>query len=96
MNGPEHFVEAERLLKSCQLQGFGPGEAEQYPAREDGVDSIGNALTAAQVHATLALAAATALTGGGLPDAEYRAWNDVAGVPSAGRKAIDRLVNGRG
>lgn len=82
MNGPQHYAEAERLLKSCQLAGFGPGEAEQYPAREDGVDSIGNALAAAQVHATLALAAATAMAAPAaeMPNADIYAWCDVAGT----------------
>lgn len=64
MNGPEHYREAERLLKSCQSPGERhPDDAEEYPALEDGVNSIGNALVAAQVHATLALTAAT--VGGG-------------------------------
>lgn len=62
MNGHEHYLEAERLLKSCQSPGERhPDDAEEYPALEDGVNSIGNALAAAQVHATLALAAATAM-----------------------------------
>ena len=92
MNGPQHYAEAEQLLKSCQLPGFGPGEAEQYPEREDGVDSIGNAIAAAQVHATLALAAATAMAAN-LSGPDYEAWNNVAGVPSKSRKAFERAVN---
>lgn len=55
MNAEEHYEAAERLLLSCQMPDT-DGEAEQYPAREDGVDSVGHALAAAQVHATLALA----------------------------------------
>lgn len=47
---------ALRLLESCQLSGFDPVNAESYPATEDGVNSIGNALAAAQVLATLAVA----------------------------------------
>jgi hypothetical protein len=47
VNGPEHYREAERLLKSA-AQNF----------LRDGTP--GSALAAAQVHATLALAAATA------------------------------------
>lgn len=61
MNGIDHFRQAEALLRSCQLRDLPPDSVEQYPAREDGVDSIGHALAAARVHATLALAAATAL-----------------------------------
>ncbi|MGL5911572.1 MAG: hypothetical protein ACRCZP_16350 [Phycicoccus sp.] len=58
MTGAEHYRQAELLLVSCQT-GRPDAEGEQYPAREDDVDAVGHALTAAQVHATLALAAAT-------------------------------------
>jgi hypothetical protein len=48
---------ALRLLESCQMPGFDPENAETYPAVEEGtVNSIGNALVAAQVLATLAVA----------------------------------------
>ncbi len=68
MNGPEHYRMAERLLRSCQLPPIldHPDDAPTYPASEwdestdREVNTIGNALVAAQVHATLALAAATA------------------------------------
>lgn len=72
MTGPEHYREAERLL-------------EQAASWEDGgaffaVDSgIKYDLAAAQVHATLALAAATALpTIRTHEDAISRAWAGVA------------------
>lgn len=55
MTGEEHYEAAERLLLSCQMPET-DGGAEQYPAREDFADSVGHALAAAQVHATLALA----------------------------------------
>lgn len=61
MTGPEHYREAERLLLSCQLIGADDHDPATYPAIEDGVDSDSNGLRAAQVHATLALAAATAM-----------------------------------
>ena len=48
MNGPQHYLEAERLLKSAAANFLRNGKA-------------GSALEAAQVHATLALAAATAM-----------------------------------
>jgi len=54
----DHFREAERLLLSCQLEHATERDAATYPQYEDGVNSICNALTAAQVHATLALAEA--------------------------------------
>jgi hypothetical protein len=63
MTGPEHYAEAERLLA------LAPSMLES-PWREQVT------ITAAQVHATLALAAATAQ-----PDAEYsyteKNWYDV-------------------
>jgi hypothetical protein len=54
----DHFREAERLLLSCQLDSGTERDAPTYPQSEDGVNSICNALAAAQVHATLALAEA--------------------------------------
>jgi hypothetical protein len=66
MTGPEHYLEAERLLDSLYgvERGSLPGEA--------------SIAAEAQVHATLALAAATALSG-----LYERAWRDVA-APEAG------------
>jgi hypothetical protein len=68
MTGPEHYAEAERLLT------VGVGQ------RGSELDAICTA--AAQVHATLALAAATALIDekprSGSFDA-WRAWEKVAG-----------------
>ena len=62
MTGEEHFQMAERLLASCRLDDGDDRNAPTYPVQEDGLNSIGNALAAAQVHATLALAAASAST----------------------------------
>lgn len=59
MNGPEHYHEAERLLRSCQLVSATADNAAIYPELEEGVNTTANALAAAQVHAMLALAAAT-------------------------------------
>jgi uncharacterized protein (DUF2147 family) len=72
MNGPQHYREAERLGRTAKA-----------------IDDTAAALVAAQLataHATLALAAATALNdndsqGGGMPLADYRAWRDTAGLP---------------
>lgn len=50
MNGPQHYAEAERLLS----------EAAVYDATTDQTTTDLVKLTASQVHATLALAAATA------------------------------------
>jgi hypothetical protein len=74
--GPEHYREAERLAVMAHRFTYG-----------DGADPVvGAALAAeAQVHATLALAAATALndndpTGDGMPRADYREWMRTAGI----------------
>jgi hypothetical protein len=59
--GPEHYREAERLLMDCQVVPADERNPATYPAREDGVNSIANALAAAQVHATLAKAPAASV-----------------------------------
>lgn len=59
MNGPEHYREAERLLAAVV------GD-DQSPCLDDSNRIVANTIAAAQVHATLALAAATALA-----DAEF-------------------------
>ena len=51
MTGPEHYLEAERLLGAVEKTPDAWGDAAEYARQE---------LAAAQVHATLALAAATA------------------------------------
>ncbi|WP_275558588.1 hypothetical protein [Streptomyces sp. 5-6(2022)] len=69
MTGPEHYREAERLL------------AEADNIAEQGGD-MGEMIAAAQVHATLAQAAATALideTPRSDSFGNYRAWQDAAG-----------------
>lgn len=79
MNGPDHYRAAERLLA---------GTPKTNADRERGIE--GNdpwpptemELRAAQVHATLALAAATALNDfeGGMSAPDYNTWMGVAGV----------------
>ncbi len=66
MTGPEHYRRAEVLLESCQAPGEPDYEPDGTPVEpygtainEDEVDDCRNALMAAHVHATLALAAAT-------------------------------------
>ncbi|MFD9567718.1 hypothetical protein [Streptomyces sp. NPDC059994] len=85
MTGPEHYREAERLTDRAHHYIYG-----------DGVDLVKSAAlaAAAQVHATLALTAATAMQaavdgsepGMGLP--EFAAWYEAAGVKPA--KGADR------
>ncbi|MGW2933983.1 hypothetical protein ACWDA7_19515 [Streptomyces sp. NPDC001156] len=73
VNGPGHYQEAEVLLARAKNTGL-EGDLE-----------TANLLAAAQVHATLALAAATALNdnsadAGGMPLEDYHAWTLAAGV----------------
>ena len=65
MTGPEHYAEAERLLALADRHTRGVTYGPEWALT----------LTAAQVHATLALAAATAVGTAG-PDSH--AWADVA------------------
>ncbi len=73
MTGPEHYAEAERLLTLADRHTRGATYGPEWALT----------LTAAQVHATLALAAATAVGTAG-PDGH--AWADVAATkPSAAK-----------
>lgn len=79
MTGPQHYTEAERLLAlvadwSRPRLGQVPHQALIAPA-----DIVAN-LAAAQVHATLAQAAATALAlAGQFTLADSDAWQNAAG-----------------
>src|ERR1700685_4040823 len=64
MTGPAHYAEAERLLALAERHSSGAAYGPEWTLT----------LAAAQVHATLALAAATA---GGTAGPEGRAWADV-------------------
>ncbi|MFI7449589.1 hypothetical protein ACIBQX_18980 [Nonomuraea sp. NPDC049714] len=81
MTGPEHYQRAENLLRDltkaeCSMSG-----------RTDQV-AMERTLAKAQVHATLALAAATALNDypEGAPIADIRAWRATAGTPEEGTR----------
>lgn len=68
MNGPSHYAEAERLL------------AEAADARDDGRgQTMRYCLDTAQIHATLALAAATAanIRRNGAVPTDGDAWTEV-------------------
>lgn len=72
MTGPEHYRKAEhRLLMAW--------EEDRTP------EDVRHLVAEAQAHATLALAAATAMNGAqnGMPIPDFKAWDQVAGVPSA-------------
>jgi hypothetical protein len=80
MTAPEHYREAERLLDARARNrrnrpSFAP--APGSPGRTAQTVPAGESVMAeAQVHAILALAAATAL--GDISDADERAWRDAA------------------
>ena len=73
MTGPEHYAEAERLLALADRHAKGVTYEQEWTLT----------LTAAQVHATLAVAAATAVGTAG-PDGH--AWADVAATRLSARK----------
>ena len=74
MNGPEHYAEAERLL--ADIASSVTGKHAYYVADPEGSAAL--QVSAAQVHATLALAAATALDPSSFPDSTaHRAWSGV-------------------
>jgi hypothetical protein len=72
MTGPEHYTKAEDHLTDAASLGGEEEEASAWHQRQ------------AQVHATLALAAATGLndTESGMPPGDWAAWRDAAGVTS--------------
>src|SRR6202012_5279778 len=82
MTGPEHYLAAERLLSEIDQRRNAP------------LDITSRRVGQAQVHAMLALAAATALgtgnqswaeaTGTDLPAAGHAAEHPAAGLPDAG------------
>lgn len=67
MTGPDHYCKAEELA----------AKADGYLGRGEGQESALVWAAVAQIHATLALAAATAL---GTATADVRAWADAAGT----------------
>ena len=73
VTGPEHFREAERLLVQANRR-LGPNDREYAHCRDDRAELRAEA----QVHATLALAAATALgregEGRTQPSKDRAAW----------------------
>ena len=90
MTGPEHYAAAERLLRILTKPVEHGGtviDASMNP----------NVVAAAQAHATLALAAATALGGGeGPPAPDWDAWYRTASegpVEKRRRAAADAAEN---
>jgi hypothetical protein len=71
MNGPQHYREAERIMTELTLIQDGKTQEVGFP----------EAMALAQVHATLALAAAVAVKTTAAEDA----WAEAAGTRSSGR-----------
>ena len=67
VTGPEHYREAERIMREMTIIEDGRTQEVALP----------EAMAAAQVHAILALAGATGVDAKG---ADGQAWTDVAGV----------------
>ena len=86
MTGPEHYREAEALAGSASMWMTEWGPEDMSPA--DRLARKNSDLAKAQVHATLALAAATALgregAGRMMPDRERAQWFKAAGTPAPG------------
>jgi len=83
MTGPEHYREAEEALRASTWQ------RQRWGELADGSDESAAALDAAawemrraQVHATLALAAATAMndSSGGMSVPDWDAWRSAASL----------------
>lgn len=79
MTGPEHYVEAERLLdafKQAHLDAevLPDATVEQFERRAMAISTARVLLDKAQVHATLAHAAAAAAQGLGLPGNPSSEW----------------------
>lgn len=75
MTGPEHYQEAERLVSPRTVQSLSGREMHN-------VQPTLETILQAQVHATLALAAATAMNGHdetGMPKSDFRAWDVACG-----------------
>lgn len=90
MTGPEHYREAERLAVEAVFVSPAFNDLP-YPEHVTGSVHVQELIGLAQVHATLALAAATAMSGrgwldadrqgvGGMHPVDYTAWDDVCGV----------------
>lgn len=91
MTGPEHYREAERLTDQAASWMNADTGWKAHLSSEERIAHRMADLAEAQVHATLANAAATAMgapvdgeADSGLPPQDAKAWNDVAGVNGKG------------
>jgi hypothetical protein len=89
--GPDHYREAERLTESADRWLNADAGWMASMSAEERLARRASDLDAAQVHATLALAAATAMqpSGYGYGQPEFKAWDAVAGVQPEAAKGGD-------
>ncbi len=87
MTGPEHYREAENALTASTWQYQKWGEGDGPTLGEDALRGSLWEMRRAQVHATLALAAAVATDPSHLPVSRqlYVEWRDTAGDPERPR-----------
>jgi len=79
--GPEHYLEAERMRAAADEWADADLGWKATLTAQERINQRLADLADAQVHATLALAAATALgTHGGMDYLDHEAWDRVAGV----------------
>jgi cytochrome c oxidase assembly factor CtaG len=81
VTGPEHYREAERIMREMSI--IEDGRTQEV--------ALSEAMAAAQVHAILALAGATGVEARG---ADGQAWTEVAGVPRGRLPATTALGAG--
>ena len=79
MTGPQHYAEAERLMAFADEKG--DSHRRTRSSADPSAEDLQRILADAQIHATLALAAAAAL---GTSAAEAPEWADVAGTKLSG------------
>lgn len=83
MNAVKHYLEAEALADQAETWADADYGWKGKLSAEERIQRRNADLAAAQVHATLALAGATALnraSGDGMPGADWKAWYDAAGA----------------
>jgi len=84
MTGPEHYKAAENLIASVNRTLSTDGSTPLFPAK-----TRMRLLVEAQVHATLALAAAHAMGIGDLPSPGWDAWREAAQTRDQEGRIVD-------
>lgn len=88
MTGPEHYREAERLTIQANTWANADMGWKAHLSSEERIAYRMADLAEAQVHANLAHAAATAMSGsktGAMPGGDYEAWRNAASATGDAR-----------